>query len=139
MQLTDKEMTLIRQSYLAAREEIELASRDFYELLFQRSAEIKQLFRTDMEDQGMRFMTALGVIVRNLDEPKALAEILEGLGKGHAALGVRIDHYATMTDVLIETLAAHAGDSWSADAEAAWRNALTQVAAEMTRHINPAA
>ncbi len=139
MQLTDTEMSLIRDSYLAAREEIEKASVDFYKRLFDRSDEIKQLFRTDMDDQGMRFMTALGVIVRNLDEPERLAEVLEGLGKGHAALGIRVDQYGIMTDVLVETLSAHSADLWSDTTEDAWRHALDQVSDVMTRHIRPAA
>ncbi|MEM7178490.1 MAG: globin domain-containing protein [Pseudomonadota bacterium] len=139
MQLSNKETKLIRESYLAARDEIEKASVDFYNRLFDRSAEIKQLFRTDMDDQGMRFMTALGVIILALDEPKRLAEALDGLGQGHAALGIRVDQYAIMTDVLVETLAAHSGEHWSQATEVAWRHALDQVAEGMTRHIRPAA
>lgn len=139
MQLSQSEMSLIRATHADAREKIEEASAAFYGRVLSQSAEMRALFRGDLGDQGMRFMTALGIIVGALDAPQRLTGLLQELGTGHAALGVKPEHYRIMNEVLIETLAAHAGARWSPEAEAAWRRALSQVADAMIAHRPEAA
>ncbi|MBY8975537.1 hypothetical protein KHP62_06955 [Rhodobacteraceae bacterium NNCM2] len=139
MQLSDAETKLIRETYLAARRRMESDSEEFYQRLFTRMPEVRRMFRDDLAEQGMRFMTTIGLIVRALDEPNLLAETLEDLGVGHAALGVRPAHYEAMTETLIDTLSDVTGDDWSVEAEVAWRNALNQVAAKMMTYGEPPA
>ncbi|MEM7669422.1 MAG: globin domain-containing protein [Pseudomonadota bacterium] len=131
MTTTETERKLIRKTYAAAREKIEEASTAFYDRVLAQSDQMRAMFRGDMTDQRMRFMTALGVIVGTLDRPDELGKTLSHLGSGHAALGVRPAHYQIMNAVLIATLADYAGETWSADAEAAWQRALTGVADAM--------
>ncbi|MEM8793343.1 MAG: globin domain-containing protein [Pseudomonadota bacterium] len=138
MRLTKMEIELIRRSHDQVREQLDEASSAFYDNLFEVSEEIRAMFRGDMQDQGMRFMTAIEVIVHALDAPEELERTLQGLGAGHAALGVEPAHYAIMNDVLIDTLAQFAGETWSADTEAAWRKALGEVAGRMREAAHPA-
>ena len=135
MALTETEIGLIRQTYGAVQEKVDDASSAFYRNLFSASEEIKGMFRGDMNDQGMRFMTALGTIVHSLDDSAAMDEKIGGLGTGHAALGVRPKHYVTLNEVLITTLAEFAGETWSPEAAVAWQKALDAIAEQMLETV----
>ncbi|MEM9097176.1 MAG: globin domain-containing protein [Pseudomonadota bacterium] len=131
MRLTATEIDLIRATYAAVAARVDEASTEFYRDLFAASNEIGRMFRGDMSDQGMRFMTALGLIVKSLDNPAILEDQLSALSLGHAAMGVRPGHYAVMNDVLLETLEKFAGDAWTLEAKAAWRKSLNSIADRM--------
>ena len=86
MTLTPDRISLIRQTFHDLAAEKQTASQRFYELLFEIAPDLRSLFRGDMGNQGMRFMSTLGTILDDIDNPEALAPHVERLAKGHAAL-----------------------------------------------------
>ncbi|MEL6477980.1 MAG: globin domain-containing protein [Pseudomonadota bacterium] len=131
MQLDQHEIDLIRRTHDDLCDRLDGVSEQFYHNLFARAPGLRAMFRSDLGDQGMRFMTAIGTVVNYLDSPERLADRLQDLGEGHAALGVSRLHYDPMRDALLQTFHDTLGPAWSDDAEAAWRHAFDQVADRM--------
>jgi nitric oxide dioxygenase len=134
MPLTDREIELIRQSYARltdARRGRDPFGHDFYERLFARLPEARQLFREDLAEQGMRFLSTLGVVVSALDRAEELGPVLGRLAEGHAAYGVKAGYYGPMWEALAETMRTELGERFDAETESAWAGAYEAVAGPM--------
>jgi nitric oxide dioxygenase len=108
------------------------AGEDFYHILFRRAPHLRTLFREeDMAGQGMKFMTTLAVLVDKADRPEEMGAEVRELGKGHAAYGVRAEHYEPMREALIETMRRKLGTEFDAALEAEWRVLYDRVAQDM--------
>ena len=130
MKLTPVQIELIRDSFHRLEPDTEVAEK-FYDRLFQIAPELRVMFRGDMTGQGMRFMRTLRVIVQNLDEPEALHPYLEKLAQGHAAYGVKPEHFHPMGQALIWTMRESLGEAFPEGADTAWETAYEGLANEM--------
>lgn len=133
MSLTQTQIDLIRQSFEALRPDVETASELLYQRLFEIAPGYRAMFRTDMLEQGMRFMTTLEVIVQYLGDPAALRPHLDRLAKGHAAYGVRPEHFKAMGEALEWSMHDVLGARFTPAMAAAWRAAYAHIADEMIR------
>lgn len=133
MRLSEREIALLRESFRLLRPEEQAASERFYERLFEIAPEVRPMFPADMSEQGMKFMSTLGVILDHLDRPQELEPYLDNLAKGHAAYGVRPEHFPPMGQALIETMRETLGERFPEGADAAWRAAYEELATEMVR------
>lgn len=138
MQLSQTEIALIRASYERLLPEVEEASQSFYDRLFETTPHLRGLFRTDMADQGMKFMTTIGVILSLLERPEELGEMVGKLGRAHAALGVEPTHFAPMGEALIATMSETLGPEFTPETAAAWRHAYDALARGMVAAADPA-
>lgn len=135
MPMTETQIDLVRRSFAILREhraEHAAFGQAFYDRLFRLMPEARDLFRDDLEAQGMRFLSTLAVIVDALDRPEALEEPLAKLGQGHAAYGVRPEHFGPMGEALIGALKEDLETRIDAETEAAWRAAYADVAERMS-------
>ena len=133
MTLTTAQIGLIRDSFHRLQPDVETASEHLYERLFEIAPEIREMFRCDMAGQGMQFMSTLGVILQHLDDPEALHPHLEHLAQGHAAFGVKPEHFRLMGQALIWAMRKTLGENYPEDAAAAWEVAYELLAREMVR------
>lgn len=133
MTVTARQAELIRESFETLRQRLEPASMSFYEALFRRAPDLRAMFRDDLAGQGMRFMTTLGTIIGNIEDPEALGDRFAELGRGHALMGVRAAHFAPMGEALMETLREEMGADFPPELEAAWRAAYDELAARIVR------
>jgi len=131
MTLTTAQIDLIRDSFHRLQSEAETSSELFYQHLFEIAPEIRPMFRSDMTGQGMRFMSTLALIVQNLDDPQALRPYLEKLAQGHAAYGVKHEHFRPMGQALVQTMREIVGENFPEGAGAAWEAAYDVLADEM--------
>jgi nitric oxide dioxygenase len=131
MNLTAAQIELIRDSFHRLEPNVEVAEM-FYDRLFEIAPELRALFRSDMTGQGMRFMRTLRVIVQKLDDPDALRPDLIKLAQGHAAYGVKPEHFEPMGQALIWTMRKSMGEEFPEGAEIAWEIAYDHLAREMT-------
>ena len=129
--LTRKQVAEIRASFRALQPKVLEASQIFYDRLFEIAPELRKLFRSDIEGQGMRFMTALGAILDHIDDREALTPHLRRLAQGHSAYGVQAENFKPMGQALIWTMRDVLGDDLSAEAELAWERAYDRLADEM--------
>ncbi|MFQ5439095.1 MAG: globin domain-containing protein [Paracoccaceae bacterium] len=131
MHLTQTEASLVRQSLSEAVDRMDPRDLVFYEAFFRRVPEARALFRDDIAGQEMRFMTTLKVIVDNIGQEEALKPRYADLGREHALIGVKAEHFAPMGEALIETLRHVLGAAFTDDAENAWRKLYAQVSAHV--------
>lgn len=136
MKLSNPEIALLRESFHRLRLAEQAASDRFYERLFEIAPELRPMFRTDMAEQGMRFMSTLGVILDHLDRPEALERYLDDLARGHAAYGVRPEHFQPMGQALIDTMRETLGDAFPRGADTAWKTAYDELAQEMIKRAS---
>ncbi len=146
MTLTTAQIGLIRDSFHRLQPDVETASEHLYERLFEiapelremfrcdmASQELREMFRCDMASQGMQFMSTLGVILQHLDDPEALHPHLKHLAQGHAAFGVKPEHFRLMGQALIWAMRKTLGENYPEGAAAAWEVAYELLAREMVR------
>ena len=133
MKLSESKIVLLRESFRLLQREEAAASERFYERLFEIAPEVRRMFPADMSEQGMKFMSTLGVILDSLDRPDALEPYLDNLAKGHAAYGVKPEHFYPMGQALIGTMRETLGEAFPNGADAAWMAAYDQLASEMVR------
>ncbi|KIC19193.1 globin domain-containing protein [Leisingera sp. ANG-DT] len=129
--MTDDELKQLQQSYTKLKEETGRSPAYFYDALFRHAPELRKLFREDLEGQGMKFMTTLGVIIARLNDESAVAPQFQQLGKTHASLGVLTDHFAPMEEALIDTLRHALGKEMTLELETLWRSAFKEISVKM--------
>ncbi|MFK7944762.1 MAG: globin domain-containing protein [Paracoccaceae bacterium] len=131
MTLTEQEIAHIRESMRWLQSEIERVAPKFYEDLFRRDPALRAMFREDLTDQGMRFMSAIRVITDHLDAPDDLEREVALLADGHAAMSINAAAYHTMEEALIDTLRAGLGARFNREMQLAWRGAFRQIGEAM--------
>lgn len=130
MKPSPSEIALLRRSFQLLHEE-PAGSDMFYARLFEIAPELRAMFPADLSEQGMRFMSTLGVILDRLDQAEALDSYLDNLARGHRAYGVKPEHFAPMGQALVDTMRKVLGAEFPEGADAAWRAAYDQLAQAM--------
>src|SRR5262249_45877988 len=104
---------------------------EFYARLFAAAPAVRPLFPDDMTRQKTMLLGALVLLRKSLRDLDAIVPKLRELGARHVAYGARPEHYPLVGETLIASLAAVAGDAWTADYERAWTAAYELVASVM--------
>lgn len=128
--MTPEAIQQIRTSYteVAARPR-QLASR-FYEELFAIAPNLRPLFPSDLTSLQGHFEAALALVIRNLDEVRALRDSLRQLGAQHVRWGTRPEDYVSAREALIAAVRANAAE-WNDALEQNWRAAITSIVVPM--------
>lgn len=133
MVLSETELDMVCSSLERLQTDFSGHPQYFYQSLFRHAPELREMFREDLEGQGMKFMTTLSVIVSRLNDDAGSAEQYLGLGKLHATLGIERAHFVPMGEALMDTLREGLGDDFTPELEAAWRKAYDHVSSTMIR------
>ncbi|WP_368041105.1 globin domain-containing protein [Leisingera sp. ANG59] len=134
--VNEAELKQLQDSYSKLKDAADKAPTYFYDALFRRAPELRQMFREDLEGQGMKFMTTLGVILAKLNDESAVSTQFQELGKTHASLGVLTPHFAPMEEALIDTLRNALGKEMTPELEGLWRVAFKEIAGKMIQRGN---
>ena len=118
--MTPMQVHLVRSSFANVQAIKDQAAALFYQRLFELDPSLRPLFKGDMAAQGAKLMAALGVMVGALDRLENILPLVRQLGRRHAAYGVRPDHYATVGEALVSTLAQALGPEFTAETRRAW-------------------
>jgi NAD(P)H-flavin reductase/hemoglobin-like flavoprotein len=103
----------------------------FYSDLFIKHPETRNLFPISMKAQREHLIGALAQIVAQVDRVDELSVFLQGLGRDHRKFGALAEHYDVVGESLLETLAHFAGDAWTPELAADWKDAYDVVASVM--------
>ncbi|WP_338549477.1 globin domain-containing protein [Roseovarius phycicola] len=133
MPMSAADIELVQRSFAHVRAELETHSDVFYAALFERAPNLRDLFREDLEGQGMKFMTTLRFVVSNLGDHAAMDDKLGRLGEAHASLGVKAADFDPMEDALIDTIRNALQELFTPQVEAAWRSAYGEARDTMVR------
>ena len=114
---------------MAIRQE---AAALFYERLLTLDPSLRPLFHdTDMRSQEMKLMAALALVVGKLRQLDEVLPGLEVLAARHVAYGVEEEHYATVGQALIQTLALAFGERFTPELRTAWLAAYSAISGVM--------
>jgi hemoglobin-like flavoprotein len=130
--MTPDQVRVIRESFAELAPIGDAVAMLFYSRLFQIDPDLAQLFvSTDRKAQGRKLRAALAFVVNGADRPATLLAPLQALARRHVAYGVEEEHYATVGEALIDTLAAHFGPRFTPHLRDAWLAAYTLVSGVM--------
>lgn len=105
----------------------------FYRRLFELNPNLIPLFKTDMSQQGAKFMEKLAVAVMGLEDLQSIAPLVRTLGRRHAEYGVSPADYETVREALLWTLGEGLGREFDSRLRSAWSAAFTTLSSEMMR------
>jgi hemoglobin-like flavoprotein len=97
-----------------------MASKLFYDNLFEADPSLKPLFKGDMEQQAAKLVLMINAAVNKLTDLNTLVPVVQQLGQRHETYGVQPAHYATVGAALLKTLGQGLGGEFTDDVEQAW-------------------
>ena len=125
-----KEMDLqleLQASLNSMLQDEELFARTFYDKVFAIAPAAKQLFRSNMADQGRLLTHMLGGIVYSMSRPENLHSGLKKLGESHVKYGVQEAHYPVVKQAMMETIDEILGGLKNENTLEAWSTVLDTV------------
>jgi hemoglobin-like flavoprotein len=131
--VTRDECRLVQASFLQIEPVADSVAATFYRRLFDLNPSLAPLFKTDMKDQGVKFMEKLAVAVTGLDDLDSIAPLVQALGRGHAGYGVRPADYYTAAEALLWALSEVLGPEFNSELRNAWSAAFATLSNEMIR------
>ncbi len=134
--MTPEQIAMVQDSFAKVKPIADDAAKMFYAKLFELDANLKPLFKGDMEEQGRKLMGMINTAVNGLTDLDAIVPAVQALGKRHVGYGVEDAHYDTVAAALIDTLGKGLGDEFTDDVEEAWVTAYTILADTMKAAAN---
>lgn len=115
---------LLRTSLaLVVEKQPEITPR-FYEILFDRYPQARSLFgRNSAQAQQRMLQDAIVAVVDHVEDAAWLKEQLHTMGARHKGYQVAPEMFPWVGECLLATLAEIAGESWTPEIEAAWKDA----------------
>jgi hemoglobin-like flavoprotein len=126
--MTPAQIQLVKDSFARIEAIRDQGAALFYRRLLELEPALRPLFKGDMAAQRAKLMAALGAAVGSLDRLESILPLIRELGRRHAGYGVRPDHYATVGEALIWTLAQALGPDFTRDVRRAWTDAYGSLA-----------
>lgn len=120
--MTPTEIGLVQGSFEAVKPIADKAAELFYGRLFEIAPDVKPLFSGDMEEQGRKLMKTLTIAVAGLNDLNSLVPVVQKLGQGHVAFGVKPEHYDKVGAALLWTLEQGLGEAYTPEVDAAWKH-----------------
>jgi nitric oxide dioxygenase len=129
--LTPHQIELVQASYAKIAPIANQVARLFYGRLFETAPYVRPLFKGDVEEQGRKLMSMIGVAVAGLGNLSELVPVVRDLGRRHASYGVKDDHYDVVAQALLWTLEKGLGESFTGEVKQAWASAYILLANTM--------
>jgi hemoglobin-like flavoprotein len=122
--MTPRQENLIRTSWAQVAPIADAAATIFYDRLFELDPSLRPMFaHTDMAGQRRNLMQTLTVVVKSIDRLGEIVPAVQALGRRHAGYGVKPEHFATVGQALLDTLAVGLGEGFTPDVREAWATA----------------
>ena len=134
--MTPEQVTMVQDSFAKVKPIADDAAKMFYAKLFELDADLKPLFKGDMEEQGRKLMGMINTVVNGLSNLESIVPAVQNLGKRHAGYGVEDSHYDTVAAALLDTLGKGLGDEFTEEVKGAWVSAYTILADTMKAAAN---
>lgn len=124
-------ITLVQDSFAKVRPIAETAAEIFYADLFTSAPEVRPLFKGDINAQGMKLMTTLGVVVNGLRDLDTIVPVAQELARKHVDYGVEAAHYEAVGASLLRTLEQGLGPDFTPEVKDAWVTAYGTLSSVM--------
>jgi hemoglobin-like flavoprotein len=125
---------LLLSTFLKIEPQSEEFATTFYQVLFERYPNVQPLFSvTNMQQQKIKLVQSLQLVITNVHNTEALNDILRALGARHVEYGAVLTDYPAIGDALLKALEKHLGKDWNADVLQTWSAAYQMIAQIMTQ------
>jgi hemoglobin-like flavoprotein len=136
VQLTPKQIDLIRESFDAIWPVRRKVSQQFYGKVFELAPDARRLFSEDMERQHLKLMDMIAAIVGALDQSELFQSLVIHSGRQHARFEVTPSQYSAFGEALIWSLEQQLGSAFDAEVKEAWVALYGKVSENMIRAAN---
>ncbi len=130
--MTPNQISCIQRSFQTVAAISRPFSRCFYLRLFQLAPDLKPHFNSQADYKGRKLIALLGTAVHSLNNLDGLRVVATSLGRRYIERGLNEQHFAHISQALIETLEMALGDEFTGDVAAAWA-ALSSLLIETIR------
>jgi nitric oxide dioxygenase len=118
--MNKRDIVLVQESFSKAATLGEKVAVIFYAELFAIDPTLRQMFKGDMNSQSKKLLSALTMIVRNLEHTNVIVPAAEKLAVKHLDYGVTARHYTFVGNALLRTLKKGLGDDFTPEVREAW-------------------
>lgn len=119
--VTEKQIKLIKQNWNSLRGiDPAIIGDVFYRKLFIDYPPAKRMFKSSREEQAIKLIEMLNIIIARLERIDELTEDIKQLALRHVEYGVKDEHYNFVGNALIWTLKQASTDEWNQELEDAW-------------------
>jgi nitric oxide dioxygenase len=126
------DIALIKKSWINVRKiKPEILGDVFYTKLFYDHPELRKMFPQEMEEQNIKLIDMLNIIIERLEELDELKDEIIAVAKRHVDYGVKTQHYSMVAIALIWTLQKALGKDWTDELKSAWINCYTVLSGTM--------
>ena len=130
--MTPAQIALVQSSLPAVLANGETAAKLFYTRLFEIDPSVRRLFaRVDIDQQGMKLLTAIAMVVGSLDRFEVVEREIRALARRHVGYGVTYLHYQSVGAALLWTLGEVLGGAFTPELRRAWAAAYRTVSDTM--------
>ncbi|HVV37198.1 MAG TPA: globin family protein [Acidimicrobiales bacterium] len=129
--MTPEQIRLVQDSFANVVPIADTAANLFYGRLFELDPSVRAMFTGDLDEQGKKLMRMIGIAVNNLNNLGSIVRAVETMGARHAGYGVKDEHYDTVAEALLWTLAQAFRDKFTPELEGAWTAAYGILAETM--------
>lgn len=136
MQLTENQLTLVRETWQKIIPIQETATELFYARLFEISPAVKESFAQELTSQGHNLISMLNYAINALGNWDTIAPKVMGIGRNELNYGAKDERYDSVAEALLWTLATGMGDDFTDEAEEAWVSAYFLLAANMGMNVS---
>lgn len=130
--ITHRQAALVRETFDMVAPQAEMVAETFYTRLFEIDPSLRDLFTSDMAEQGRKLMSTIKLAVHSLDRLEDIVPAVQKLGARHRDYGVLDAHYGTVAQALLWTLEQGLGSRFDAETREAWVAVYTTLASVMT-------
>ncbi|OUR81023.1 hemin receptor [Marinomonas sp. 42_23_T18] len=137
MAITQRQKTLVVESFAKVEQISDVAATIFYKKLFEYDPSLKKLFKHDIKSQGRKLMSALKLAVSSLNDLEALVPVLQKMAVKHVDYGVKAEDYTPVGNALLFALAQGLGDAFTNELKQAWIAIYKTIATVMRQAAYP--
>jgi len=130
--MTEEQIDLVKKTWKIFRDINPVLVGDvFYSRLFIEVPQVKQMFRISKEEQSMKFIDMINIIIGRLDRLDELTRDIEQLAIRHAGYGVKPSHFKPVGEALLWTLQQGLGKDWTEEIKEAWQTCYKMLSQTM--------
>ena len=134
MPVTQRQITLVQNSFGKVEPIAEQAADIFYTKLFEYDPKLKPLFKSDIKAQGRKLMATLKVATAGLNDLDTLVPVLHQLAERHVNYGVKAADFTPVGNALLYALHQGLGDQFTDEVRQAWVEVFRLVSTTMKDH-----
>lgn len=131
MSLDKEKLAIVKSTAPVLKEHSTEIGKHFYELLFKRVPELRNVFNQTNQKRGLQqeaLVYSVYAAGENIDSLENIDQLVERIAEKHVSLGVKPEQYPVVGEALIQAVQDVLGDAATDDVIEAWQAAYDYIA-----------